>query len=177
MADNYYVSFRKAVWEAITEVLEGLGYGEDVEVWLGGQNALEPSKTFCVIEILNVQDVGLFTEGYSWDEDEQLMRAQYITHMTALVQISVIGRSAEEVAPSLRQAFINNRRYHDLFIKKGLGITKRSTLRNNPQKLDTTWMDCFVFDVNLDFSFVDQEEYDHVETYDLEGKVVIGRPQ
>lgn len=176
MAQSYYQAFRMRLWEALSETLIDLGY-PDVEVWMGGQNALEPQKTFCVFEILNLTDVGRFSESYYWDEDKEEFLSHFTTFMTSLVQITVIGKDSEIVAPNLRQSFVNNRKNHDLFRSKGLSITKRSGMRPNPQKLDTEWMDCFVFDINLDFSFVDSEEYDYVEYFVINGKPVVTRPQ
>lgn len=168
---EYFSSLQRSLYTSVRDTLDAIGL-EEVEVWYGRYDALEPSKTYCILHLLEVRDVGLTSENYHYDEVNEDFISSTVTFLSAYVQFSVVGESSALVSSKLRQNIINNRKHHDKFLKNGLGITNRSSLRRVPQKTDTGWMDAFNFDITFSFSFIYSEgDVDFFDKVEIEGKV------
>lgn len=164
----YYDLLEERLYAAVEESLTTMGLPL-VKVLFASGDALEPSRTYCVLNILGVEQIGRIT-GTQLDPDGNV---GHPTYYKALVQFTVIGGSARQVAPTMRQSIVNNTLYRNIFLKNGLSQTYRSGLRNIPQKRDTEWIECFNFDIHFNFMFVDYQEMDSVDSVIITGTTIV----
>lgn len=157
----FYDDLEASIYRATTKALALTGY-PDVRVIYAKSNTLEPSETYCVINIIDVVQNGFTNESTRLVFD----KLYTTTHYSANIQYSIIGESARSVAPELRHTIVNNRACYFAFNEQSLGILRKSQLRNVPQLRDTQWVDCLNFDVELSFavsSVQDMNRVDYIE--------------
>lgn len=133
----------------------------DVEIYYANSNILEPEKTYCVINIINLEQKGYTNE--STFLVGGIPKLHTVTHYSANIQYSIIGESARSVAPDFRHTIVNNRACFIAFNEQGLGLLDRSMLRNIPQLRDTTWVPSFNFDVEMSFALSEEQEMNWVD--------------
>lgn len=168
---NYYDTFYKKLYTSVKSTLEGIGLPE-VEVWYGRYDALEPSKTYCMMHLLEISDLGLSTEGHHYEKEDDNFINTVVTVLSSYVQFSIVGEDSAFVASRLRHNILYNKKYRDVFLTNELGITTRSSLRRVPQKLDTGWMDAYNFDISFTFSFVwEENKVDYFDEVQIGGIV------
>lgn len=73
-----------------------------------------------------------------------------------MVQFSFFGSLAAAAAHSFTQRINNNPLVFEELSRRKLGILRKTTLRRNPQKRDTKWVEAFNMDVT--FSYIVKTE-------------------
>jgi len=168
--ESYYQKLEKALYLSLEGTFKLLGY-EGIQIWFSHTNSLEPTKTYCVINILEVEQIGREVGEFVPSEIEGEWQGDMVTPTSyrALVQFSVLGKSAEEIAPRLMSAMSNNRVVLDLFVENGLGGMYRSSLRNSPQTREGGYIPMLNFDRSFSFSYVETQEVISVRNIGVEG--------
>lgn len=165
MASNYYPKLEESLWAATTDTLKDLGY-TDILVRYASDDVLEPRYTYCVLNVLSIEQTGHTIASAYTEQSEGIV---FPTHYRVLTQFSLVGDMALEIAPSLRQAIINNPISREHFINNGLGVGQRSGIRNIPYTTETGWKQSMNFDVHFNFMFLETQEADYVDNVVLEG--------
>lgn len=167
---SYYVSLEQSLFKSVREALKTIGH-PNVEVRYADANTLEPSNTYCVLNILSVGQVGVEVASFKGREEDPLWLGDFTTPATysALVQISVLGRDSLVVAPKLKSAVTNNRVVLDEFRGNGLGTTTRGDLRNIPQNRESGFVQMMNFDMGITFSHMEVQEAEVVRNVGISG--------
>lgn len=158
----FYEDIESQLYDA-TEIALRLSGHSDVEINYANSDVLEPDNTYCIINIIELEQKGRTNEDSLLLEDEGLVVLYTTTHYSAHIQYSVIGANARQVAPDFRHTIVNNRACFMAFAERNFGLLDRSRLRNIPQKRDTQWVDCFNFDVELSFALREKIQMNWVE--------------
>lgn len=163
--DNLYLSIRS--------ILDILGYPE-VLVVHSNVNSLEPSKTYCVIDILDTSQSGRTNEAsyIASETPDGVDMLESMTHYILLTQISFIGTNAGDVSHDFRHNISNNRVCFEEIQKKSFGLLSKSNLRRNPQKRETQWVNSFNMDMSLSFAIRTRQSYDWVEYITINDEVI-----
>lgn len=157
---SFYKSLEEGLYLSTVGALALAGHS-DVICFFADDNILEPDKTYCVLNVIDIEQVGRVTE-------ETLMtgptpKLSNVVFNTILVQYSIIGKDARSVAPVLSNTIGNSRSSFMLFESNKLGIMEKSKIRNIPQKRETQWVPCFNFDLKLSFSLNSKEEMNWID--------------
>lgn len=156
----FYEDLEANLYSATQSALTLAGH-TGVEIVYANSNALEPANTYCVINIINLTQTGYTNEDTFLIGTPPALHT--VTHYIANVQYSIIGERSRIVAPDFRHAVVNNRASLMAFKEKGFGLLRKSQFRNIPQLRDTTWVDCFNFDVELSFAITDDQQINWVD--------------
>lgn len=167
---GYYRPIMDAVYDSLEAFLINCGYG-NVDILFSKFNAPEPLNTYCIVDILQVEQIGKRDEGSYIPQGGYL---EFSTHYKIFLQVTVLGDSAGEVATALHHNF-NNRKCFEEFYKRNLSILNKGNLVRHPQLRETKWEDAFYFDTNLTFSIFTRQSYDWVEYVTINGEV-FGEP-
>lgn len=170
---GFYEVIEASLYDSVREVLDNLGY-QKVPVVYANQNVLEPSKTYCVINILDFvqngyRDEGTFISQDPSQEDPNVLDT--ISHYSIPTQFSFIGESAGNVSHDFRHNTINNRKAYESFMKRNFGLLQRSSLRKAPQLRETEWVAGFNMDISFSFAIHTRQSYDWVEFININGEV------
>lgn len=163
---SFYKTILDNLYDATHEVLTKLGYSS-VNVIFSGTNASEPEKTYCLINVLDFEQVGFKDEATfltDYDPETELGVLETVSHYKLFVQFSFIGDSADVVAMEFRHNVINNRVCTSIFNKYNWGFLERSNIRRSPQPRDAKWVEMFNMDMRLSFAIKTRQDHDWIET-------------
>lgn len=111
-------------------------------------NGTEPVDSYVSINILDIQQIGHHSTPALTRANEVLdIRAVY----EVMVQFSFFGSLAGDAAHSFTQRINNNPLVFEELSKQKLGILRKTTLRRNPQKRDTKWVEAFNMDITFSY--------------------------
>lgn len=128
-------------------------------------NGTEPVDSYVSINILDLQQIGHHSTPALTRANEILdVRVVY----EALVQFSFFGTQAGNAAHAFTQRINNNPLVFEELSKQKLGVMRKSTLRRNPQRRDTTWVEAFNIDVTFSYILNTPQQVDVVEIVILE---------
>lgn len=134
-------------------------------VILSHQNGTEPSKSYCAINIMSIEQQGHHSTSVLTNTNEQLtIQAFY----ECFVQFSFIGSDSGDMAQSFIQRINQNPLALETLKKNNLGVMRKSQIRRAPQKRDTKWVEYHNIDVTFNYVVNTQQLVDVVEA------VVIG---
>jgi hypothetical protein len=162
---SIYLKIQDNLYDAVHEALSVLGWSNVVVVF-SSQNIREPENTYCLINILDIEQQGFRDEGTFLKDDPidpEKGYLEFIAHYFLQVRFSFIGDSADVVAADFKHNIPNNRACIDEFRRMGWGILNRSGVRRVPQPRDTKWVEMFNMDMDLSFSIHTEQEYGWVE--------------
>ena len=152
---------------AFKKILEEIGY-PDTQIVFSHQNGLEPDKSYGVINILQVNQLGGRNEASFIEPTSDIL--EFITHHSITIQISFVGTEAANVGYDFRQAMVNNRRCFEILQLANFGITSRGDVRRIPQKRETAWVEAYNMDIDFTFAVFTRQSYDWVEYIDVNGE-------
>lgn len=123
-------------------------------------NGTEPVETYVSINILDIQQIGHHSTPALTRANEILdVRVAY----EVMVQFSFFGSLAGDAAHSFTQRINNNPQVFEELSKQKLGVMRKTTLRRNPQKRDTKWVEAFNMDVTFSYILNTPQLVDTVE--------------
>ena len=166
---SIYKPVKIALQHSIKDVLEEIGY-LDTKVIHSHQNGLEPTNTYCIINILGHEQKGQRNEASFIEPTSDIL--EIMTHYSVRTQLSFVGLESEEVGADFRHALINNRRCFEIFQKANFGILSRGNLRRIPQKRETEWVAAVNMDIDFSFAVFTRQSYDWVEYITVNGEVI-----
>lgn len=119
-----------------------------VPIIFSHSNGTEPVDTYLSINIIDMQQIGHNSTPALTRENSILdIRVVY----EVMVQFSFFGAEAGNVAHSFTQRINNNPIVFEELSKNKLGVMRKTTLRRNPQKRDTQWVEAFNMDVTFSY--------------------------
>lgn len=134
-------------------------------VILSHQNGAEPSQTYCVINILNIEQQGHHSTSVLTNTSNELtIQAFY----ECLVQFSFIGSESGDMAQSFTQRINQNPLSLETLKKNNLGVMRKSQIRRAPQKRDTKWVEYHNIDVIFNYVVNTQQVIDIVQAVVIE---------
>lgn len=112
------------------------------------QGGSEPVTSYASINILDMQQMGHHSTPALTNQLEQLdIRVAY----EVMVQISFFGTDAGDASHLFTNAVNNNPLVLEAMQQNNLGLMRKSTLRRNPQKRDSQWVDSFNIDLTFNY--------------------------
>jgi hypothetical protein len=133
----------------------------DPLVILSHQNGAESSQTYCVINILNIQQQGHHSTSSQTRANFELnIRVVY----EVMAQFSFIGSQSGDMAQSFTQRLNNNPIMLQTLKKNNLGFMRKSQIRRAPQKRDTQWVEYHNIDATFNYIVNTTEVSDYVES-------------
>lgn len=111
------------------------------------QNGSEPSQTFISINILRVEQQGRSSIAGRMNSNGTLdVRVVY----EALVQFSFLGNDAGEIAHDFIH-YCNSPETLIAMSGHNMALLRKTSLRRNPQRRDTQWVESFNFDATFSY--------------------------
>ena len=157
-----------SLYDSFKDVLTSIGYPE-MEVVFSHQNGLEPTKSYCVITILERQRYGRVQESTYLAADSSEM--WYTNFYKLYFQVSFIGDRSPDVAFDFDDAVGSSRVCIEAFQKRNLGYIDKSTLRRMPQPRESKWVESWNVDLNYSFALQSRQVMDWVEFIDVNGEI------
>ena len=156
------------IQKAFTDILTAIGY-PDVNVIFSHQNGLEPDKSYGVINILQISQIGGRNEATLLAPGEIL---EFITHHTISIQISFVGTESDSLAYDFRQNMENNRVAFEILQRADLGMASRGDVRRIPQNRESAWVEAYNMDFDFTFAVFTRQSYDWVEYVTINGELI-----
>lgn len=129
-------------------------------VKFSNDNGTEPSESYVVVNILNIEQQGHHSTSSQTTTDFKLdVRVFY----EVMVQFSFVGSLSGDMSQSFNQR-INNPSFREALTKNHLGYMRKSQVRRAPQKRDTKWVEYHNLDVTFNYIVNTSEVIDWVES-------------
>jgi hypothetical protein len=129
-------------------------------VIFSNSNGLEPAESYCVVNILNIQQIGHHNTSTKVDLNSQLsIQVVY----ECLCQFSFVGSLAGDMVQSFTQRINNNPLTIQELKRNKLSIMRKSQTRRAPQVRDTKWIEYQTLDVTFSYIVNTLQVIDTVE--------------
>lgn len=125
----------------------------------------EPSESYVVINILNIDQQGHHSTSVLTDQDRKLT---FSTAYEVLVQYSFVGSQSGNMIHEFNQNLGNNPLVTEEFSRYKVGYMRKSPIRRIPQRRDTQWVEYFNIDVTFNYIVNTEQLVDTVETVVVE---------
>lgn len=161
---NIYTELEDRLWQICSVAKTRF---PDTPVIFSHSMGEEPAESYILISTLSVEQEGggvsptLLNRGGKLD-----VRAVY----TALVQISFYGSKAGNIAHDFIH-MINSPMVKEAMSSRNVAILSKTSLRRNPQRRETKWVESFNFDVRFNYIINTPLDIDYVETAVIDYKI------
>lgn len=170
MYDIYEV-IESTVIDSVFKSFEKLG--ENVEVIGSHQNGAEPSETYAVINVLNMQRQGLAGRSGMGEFVSGRVNEYISQPYETLVQITFIGSTSGGLGTLFHSQFSSNTPIREIFLRNNLAPRRVSDLRKTPQLRDANkWVKSFTLDVSLGFTVFTVQDVDWADYITVNGKTI-----
>lgn len=170
MSVGYFMALENTLGDVVSSLLEKIDI-TGVQTIIAYEDGLEPEGTYCVIDVLDVDQVGKTNKAtFLKSRTEEVLET--MSHYSGLVQISVIGKESPMVASALHHHLTNNQVGKDVLDRNGLGVLRKSSLRKIPQQRESRWVNSFNMDLNVSFAIYTIQTYDWVEYITVNGNSI-----
>ena len=133
---------------------------QDKYIVFSNSNGTEPTDSYVVINILNIEQQGHHsTSSLATEDDELVFQVAY----EIMCQFSFIGSLSGDMAQVLTQNINNNPLARQELQKQKLGLMRKSQIRREPQKRDTKWVEYHNMDVTFNYIIITNQIIDVVE--------------
>lgn len=134
---------------------------QDKFVIFSNSNGTEPTGSYVVINILNIEQQGhASTATLTTTNFDILVQGAY----EILVQFSFIGSLSGDMAQSFTQRINNNPLSLEAISRNKLGLMRKSQIRRAPQKRDTKWVEYHNMDVTFNYIVNTEQVVDWFES-------------
>lgn len=164
-----YTAIEETLQPALKQILEEIGY-TDTLVIFSHQNGLEPTNTYCIINFLQIEQLGFKDEATFIMQDQDYL--EFVTHYNLNTQITFCGKEAPSTAFDFRHSLINNRRSIDILSQANYGILTRGDIRRIPEKRETQWVECHNMDIDFSFAVLTRQTYDWATSFVVNGNII-----
>lgn len=123
------------------------------------ENGPEPSVSYVVINVLQIEQVG---KGYTSTLVNELNELTIQANYNVYVQLSFIGSQSGDMSQSFTQR-LNNVLFREELIRNNLGLRTKTNIRRAPQKRDTKWVEYHNMDVVFTYAVNTQQIVDVIE--------------
>lgn len=129
-------------------------------VIFSNSNGLEPSESYCVVNILSINQIGHHNTSTKVNLASELsIQVVY----EAMVQLSFVGSLSGDMGQSFTQRINNNPLTLQELKRNKLSVMRKSLIRRAPQKRDTAWIEYSNMDVTFSYIVNTQQVIDTVE--------------
>lgn len=147
-------AIRKAALAALKEFTNPI-------VIFSHENGPEPSVSYVVVNILNIEQQGHHSTSTQTTTDYKLdVRVVY----EVMVQFSFIGSLSGDMAQSFTQRINNVPVSREALTKNNLGFMRKSQIRRAPQKRETHWVEYHNVDATFNYIVNTSDISDWVES-------------
>lgn len=155
------MSVYKGVRDAVRNVtLTALSDFVNPVVVFANQDGLEPAESYVTINLLSITQQGHHSTSTLTSVDEKLsIQACY----EALIQFTFVGSMSGDMIHSFTQRINNNPLSLQALRANNLGLMRKSSIRNSPQRRDTRWVDYHNMDVTFNYIVNTDQVIDVVE--------------
>ncbi len=161
---SIYSDVRTAIRNGTLKVLEIAGFPSTPIIY-SHQNGSEPSVPYCVIQIVNMRQIGRTQEATRTDEGTPTVKnLWYTAHYEVLAQFTFGGTTAPEMGEEFLHIVNNNRVGIEEYQKGNLAPLRKTILRRIPQKRDTQWVEFFSTDVTFSYAVQSSQPIDWIES-------------
>lgn len=131
-------------------------------------NGPEPSSSYVVINVLNIEQQGHHSTSTRLSEttETQTVQASY----EVMVQFSFIGSLSGDMSQSFTQRINNNYLVFEELGRNKLGVMRKSPIRRAPQKRDTKWVEYHNMDVTFSYTICTTQVVDIIEAVIIENQ-------
>lgn len=150
---NLYDSLKSALYTATKT------YIPDNELIHSHQGGQEPKGSYCVINILNTDRIGM-SEQSSYASSSQLVRST--SHYEVIIRYMFVGKDAGNLAYELETS-IENPAARFAFGGESLAIMRKGEVKRVPERRDTTWVENFTLDVVFSYAVYNTQSIDTIE--------------
>lgn len=165
MSYNEIIDF--SLSRSLREGLRTLGYGDkDVGLLEKYSKGTEPKGTYLAYYLLSTEDIGGAETTTYLMSDRKAYNKQT---MKGTVQLSLFGDRAKEVGGKIFSRIPSNKPMREIFSKWGFAVTRKSSLRSNPQLRENEWVDSVNFDLDILFAYYYKEDSDWWEFFTANG--------
>lgn len=170
---DIYKEARTAIIRSTQDVLRIINPSySSVDVINAHGNGPEPKNTFCVVNIIDVQQEGSATHSTFIPDSPDGEEMWFSVNHRVFAQFSFIGEKAGEYAFNFRHHLVNNVVCREAFQRNSLSPGFKSALRNAPQRRETKWVEGFNMDVDFGFIIQTRQEIEWVEFITVNGQPI-----
>lgn len=154
---NIYDLVKTSLYNSTKEIITN---NQVIHSHQGGQ---EPRGTYCAINVLRADKIGMEYDSTYASEDvasntEVFSRNEYET----IVRFMFVGKDAGNLAYHFESVMDNPAsRFH--FGTENLAVMRKSEVRRVPERRDTTWVDNFTLDVIFSYAVETTQSIDIIE--------------
>jgi hypothetical protein len=151
---SIYSSLRTALYNSSKALIP------NNEVIHSHQGAQEPKNSYCSINILKTNKIGMEYENTYATPDPTISS---VSVYEVTVRYMFIGQEAGDVAYEF-ETVADNPASRFYFGTESLAIMRKGEVRRIPEKRDTTWVENFILDVVFSYAVVTSQPIDIIET-------------
>lgn len=129
------------------------------EVIHSHQGGQEPRGSYCSINILNIDKIGMEDESTYASATPDIRSTN---HYEVIVQFFFVGADAGNLAHEFDSA-IDNSAARFAFGTEDLAIMRRGEVNRVPEKRDTTWVQNFTLDVTFSYAVYNTQSIEIIE--------------
>lgn len=163
-------AIRNSAYVALSEYFADVPR-EEALIIFSHLNGTEPSSPYVIINVVDLAQVGRHKTSTLTNELEEL---SILNTYEARVQFSFGGSYSQNMVLSFVQRIGSNPKVLEELRRNKLGFMRKSSVRRNPQKRETAWVEFQNVDVTFSFAVNTQEVVDVVEAVviqDFDGTV------
>jgi hypothetical protein len=152
---NLYDSIRTALYNSVTKIIT------DNAVIHSHQSGQEPNGTYCAINVLKTDKIGMeYESSYASDATTNTITSVSVYELT--VRYMFVGEDAGNLAFEFETVADNPAsRFH--FGTENLAIMRKSEVRRVPEKRSTTWVENYTLDVVFSYAVETSQTIDIIE--------------
>lgn len=124
------------------------------------EGGTEPSGSYVVVNLLNIEQQGHHSTSTLATEDEELI---FQVAYEIMCQFSFVGSLSGDMSQSFKQNINNNPLTRLELQRNNLGFMRKSQIRRAPQKRDTKWVEYHNMDVTFSYVVTTNQLVDVVE--------------
>lgn len=157
---NLYDTIKSSVYNATTKIIT------DYPVIFSHQSGQEPKGSYCAINLLRADKIGMeYDATYAGEEEPQSDSYEIYSRneYEALVRFMFVGKDAGNIAYAFESIMDNSAsRFH--FGTESLAVMRKSEVRRVPEKRSTTWVENLTLDVYFSYAVEVTQQIEIIET-------------
>ena len=139
---NIYDSVKQAVYTSCKKLLP------DVKLIHSHQGGQEPKGSYCALNILKADKIGMECES-TFASPDQTIKSVSVYEVT--IRFMFVGNDSGNLAYSF-ETVADNPAARFYFGTESLAVMRKGEVRRVPEKRDTTWVDSFTLDVVFSYA-------------------------
>lgn len=167
---DIYKKLEDSLYDAIDQILKLLG--KDCEIKFSNEKAVEPKKTYCVIDILSATGIGFAQTDGLLEVQPGGLKQYNVRQYEVNVQLKFIGRNAAEFSMDFWSQYRGNSRIKECYVRNKLAPRRISNIRRSPELRESAWVNGFTFDMTLGWAVQTEQEMDWADYITVNGNTI-----